>query len=91
MRRNISSRQNSAATSAAADMIEVPEFIFADQLRAMAGWDADDAKIIYSSKHARGKGINWALWLTLAGSLLFFATSLAGLFALAGFLIRAIS
>ncbi|QQM31032.1 hypothetical protein JET14_02295 [Martelella lutilitoris] len=91
MRRHISSRRNSVATTATADAIEEPEFIFTGRLRAMASWDADDARIIYLSKHARGKSTNWALWLTIVGSLVFFAASLAGVYALAGLIIRAVS
>ncbi|TNB46425.1 hypothetical protein FF124_18040 [Martelella lutilitoris] len=78
-------------TTATADAFEEPEFVFAHRLRAMASRDADDARIIYLSKHARGKGTNWALWLTIVGSLAFFAASLAGVYALAGLILRTVS
>ncbi len=91
VRRHISSRRNSVASTARAEAIEEPKFIFADRLRAMSGRDAGDARIIYLSKHARGKGTNWALWLTVVGSLVFFAASLAGVYALAGLVMRTAS
>ncbi|MBB4124100.1 hypothetical protein [Martelella radicis] len=89
MRRKISSRRDSAATTADANVIDVPEFDFGNRLRAMTRWGADEARIIYLSKHARNKSTNWALWLTIFGSLCFFAASLVGLFALVNIFIGA--
>ncbi|WP_319519036.1 hypothetical protein [uncultured Martelella sp.] len=78
------------STTAGVDATDPQENVSATAKQAEADRGADAARKIYLSRHGYKKGVNWAFWLTLAGSLVFFVVCFTGLFALVRVLMPAL-